>query len=144
MQKEGGIDNPILKKVYNQIFDNKQFNEIIDIYWKVITSPNLQTEAAQIEWGFSYNTLGWIKNAVGVIGKAKFGKKTKMEMYIIIFKEIILTYYMVASSRILKEYYKCAYPEIQGRISPEKVVGHLKYPYIWMTDMYAFYRFYET
>lgn len=141
LQKEGGID-PKLKQIYEDIFNDQQFNEIIDIYWEIITSPIFQTEATQKEWGFSYNTLGWIKNAVIVIGKAKFGKEPTMEQYKLIFKDIILTYYMEASSRILKEYYKCAYPEIQGRISPEKVVDYLKYPFIWMTDMYAFYRFF--
>ena len=58
------------------------------------------------------------------------------------FKLLILHYYMEVSSRILKEYYKCAYPHLMDRITPVKVVKHIKHTDLWMTDMYAFYRFF--
>ena len=136
LQKEGGITNEPLQKVYKIISSSPKFNKIIEIYMnKFLELGNLTPELRKI-WGYSYDMTGWIRNATNEIA-GKYHTHQK-----VIFKDMILTYYMEASSRILKEYYKCAYPEIQERISPDKVVQHLKFPYIWMTDMYAFYRFF--
>ena len=154
-----------LLDVYNWFFNNEAFNRLINIYYKLIEYFLINDgEAEQFFLGYKLIELIWYAMTdsdktgipddiiIPISNKAYTSRKVfltnkqeNIQEHSEIknrLKDIILTYYMEVSSRILKEYYKCAYPDIQKRISPDKVVGHLEHKYLWMTDMYAFYRFF--
>ena len=57
-------------------------------------------------------------------------------------KEIVCLYIIEVGFKIIKEICKCP-PEIQN-INPSEVFNILTYKILWMTDIYAFYRFFGS
>jgi hypothetical protein len=58
------------------------------------------------------------------------------------FRTVLIDYLIETVLRILKEYYKCKDIKLQQKINPLDIYDMLPKKYIWMTDMYAFYRFF--
>lgn len=75
-----------------------------------------------------------------IITNMKIDSFDRFRVNIPLYHNIITHYILEVNLRILKEYYKCIDLKLQERISPDKIIRYLKYKYIWMTDLYAFYR----
>ena len=106
-----------------------EFNRLVGCYFKILRSRDQKTHIFDGKYKTSENIINYIKDRDKNISFIKL-------------REIIIYYYMEVSLRILKEYYKCAYPHLMDRINPVEVVKHIRHPDIWMSDMYAFYRFF--